>query len=299
MNLGQLHHLLALAETGSFSRAAERLHLTQPALSRSILALEEELGLKLVDRVGKRNELTPFGRGVVERARRIVLETSELSRSAKLHQDGSSGPVHLGLGATPGAVLTVPLLTHLVRHHPRLKVVVSSGPVEMQLQALRARTLDALIVDARAVPPADDLRIEGLPPIRAGLCCRRGHPLLAERSLGFAALSRYPIAATPLNDESARQLIQSFGAGAHPDRFVTVQCENIGNLLETVRQTDAIFLGVLAAARALLDQGQLVELQPHPPLRADGSYALVTLAGRTEAPVLQAVRATIDQWMRD
>ena len=299
MTLVQLRHLISLAQTGSFSQSAAALFLTQPALSRSILALEEELGLKLVDRVGKRNELTPFGRGVVERARRIVLETSELSRSAKLHQDGSSGPVHLGLGATPGAVLTVPLLTHLVRHHPRLKVVVSSGSVEMQLQALRARTLDALIVDARAVPPADDLRIEGLPPMRAGLCCRRGHPLLAERSLGFAALSRYPIAATPLNDESARQLIQSFGAGAHPDRFVTVQCENIGNLLETVRQTDAIFLGVLAAARALLDQGQLVELQPHPPLRADGSYALVTLAGRTEAPVLQAVRATIDQWMRD
>ncbi|WP_307867184.1 LysR family transcriptional regulator [Variovorax sp. E3] len=61
MNLQQLDHLLALAETGSFSRASEKVHLTQPALSRSIQMLEQELGMPLVDRIGKRNELTPFG----------------------------------------------------------------------------------------------------------------------------------------------------------------------------------------------------------------------------------------------
>ena len=82
MNLSQLRHLLALTQTGSFSRAAEQLHVTQSALSRSISALEEELGLKLVDRIGKSNELTPFGLSVVERARRIVQEAGELQRSA-------------------------------------------------------------------------------------------------------------------------------------------------------------------------------------------------------------------------
>ena len=82
MNLRHLEHWLALAETGSFSRAAEKLHITQSALSRSIQALEEELGGPLVDRIGKRNELTPLGRSVLERARRIVHEASELKLGA-------------------------------------------------------------------------------------------------------------------------------------------------------------------------------------------------------------------------
>ena len=80
MNLKHLAHWLALAETGSFSRAAEKLHITQSALSRSIQVLEEELGGPLVDRVGKKNELTPLGLSVLEKARRIVHEAEELKQ---------------------------------------------------------------------------------------------------------------------------------------------------------------------------------------------------------------------------
>ena len=69
MNLKQLEHLLAVAETGSFSRAAEQLHLTQPALSRSIRMLEEELDARLIDRMGRRNELTPMGVALAFRSR--------------------------------------------------------------------------------------------------------------------------------------------------------------------------------------------------------------------------------------
>ena len=84
MNLRHLEHLLALADTGSFSRAAEKSHVTQSALSRSIQALETELGAPLIDRVGKRNELTPFGKAVAARARRMVLDAAEMRRSAAL-----------------------------------------------------------------------------------------------------------------------------------------------------------------------------------------------------------------------
>ena len=60
MNIKHLEHLLALADTGSFSRAAEKLFITQSALSRSIQSLEDDLGGKVLDRIGKRNELTPL-----------------------------------------------------------------------------------------------------------------------------------------------------------------------------------------------------------------------------------------------
>ena len=69
MTLVQLRHLISLAQTGSFSQSAAALFLTQPALSRSIRALEDELGQPLFDRIGRRSELTPCGRDAVEGAR--------------------------------------------------------------------------------------------------------------------------------------------------------------------------------------------------------------------------------------
>lgn len=84
MNLRQLQHLAALAEEASFSRAAERLHLTQSALSRSLQGLEDELGARLVDRAGRRSTLTPLGEAVLARAHRILLEAAEIERSAEL-----------------------------------------------------------------------------------------------------------------------------------------------------------------------------------------------------------------------
>ena len=119
MNLRHLEHWLALADTGSFSRAAEKLHITQSALSRSIQALEEDLGGPLVDRVGKKNELTPLGRSVMERARRIVHEAQELKQGAALLQQGGLGALRVGLGSGPGAMLMTPWLVYMARHHPK------------------------------------------------------------------------------------------------------------------------------------------------------------------------------------
>ena len=78
MTLVQLRHFISLAQTGSFSKSAEAMHLTQPALSRSIRAIEDELGLPLFDRIGRRSELTPFGRQVLQRAQRLVDDAAEL-----------------------------------------------------------------------------------------------------------------------------------------------------------------------------------------------------------------------------
>ena len=83
MTLVQLRHLLSLARTGSFSRSAAALFITQPALSRSIGALESELGQRLFDRIGRRSELTPFGREMVARADELVLAADDLREQAQ------------------------------------------------------------------------------------------------------------------------------------------------------------------------------------------------------------------------
>jgi DNA-binding transcriptional LysR family regulator len=247
--------------------------MTQSAFSRSIQSLEEELGGRLVDRIGKRNALTPLGDAVLGRARQIVRDTDELRRSAELFQQGSGGAIRVGLGSGPGALLMTPLLCEVAEHHAGVRVSISRGSTELQVLQLRARTLEALVVDARRVAPAPDLLIE---------------PLL-----------EWPIASTPLSTEVARLLVEQYGPAADPTQMTTLQCEDVGSLIDAVSQTDAVFLGIVAAAREGIRKRRLVELKLSPRMRASAAFAYVTLAGRTQAPVMQTFRSFVSERMRD
>ena len=214
MHLNHLRHLVALAEHQSFRKAAEALFLTQPALSRSIQALEQELGVKLVDRDGKRNTLTAYGALVAERAKRIVFEVKELKRGVELLQAGQLGTLNVGLGPTPAAILTSPFLTHMASHHPRMQVKIARGSVDLLVQALRNESIDIAAVDRRALVPADDLAIEPAIRLRGGFMGRSGHPLTTRALIDLTALRQFPVASTPLSDELARRLVEQLGPDA-------------------------------------------------------------------------------------
>lgn len=299
MNLKHLEHFLALAATASFSRAAEQLHLTQPALSRSIAALEDELGGKLMDRVGKRNHLTPLGGAVVERAKRISLEASELKRSAELLQSGGGGAIRVGMGSGSGALLMTPLLQYAAQRHPAVRVSITRGSTELQLLQLRTRELDALIVDVRRIAPAPDLTLEHVAELRAGFICRAKHPLRRRAQVRFDDLLAYPVASTPLSDEIARLLVARYGPRAAPAQMVSLHCEDVTSLIDAVAATDAIFLGVVAAARDGIAARKLAELNVTPALKAGARFAYVTLTGRTEAPVMAVLRKFVAERLRD
>jgi DNA-binding transcriptional LysR family regulator len=294
MTLVQLRHLIALAGSGSFSRSAESLFLTQPALSRSIRALEEELGQPLFDRIGRRSELTPFGREVLERARHIVFEVDELAASARRMREGHAGSLRVGMGSGPGAMLMNPLLLDMARRHPAVHLTISRGSTERLVQGLRARELDALVIDARSLSPAPDLRVATLAEMRGVFMCRKGHPLLRARgALRFAALRQYPIASTPLSDEVARILVEHYGPEAHPDECVTLRCEEIASLVEAVRASDAVLLAIRASAP------DLVELSLKPAMTARARFGLVTLAGRAEPSSLALLHELAEKLLHD
>ncbi|SOE99622.1 DNA-binding transcriptional regulator, LysR family [Burkholderia sp. OK233] len=290
MNLHHLVHFLALVETGSFSRASEKLHLTQPALSRSIQMLEQELGVRLIDRIGKRNELTPFGVAAAERARKIVSEAADLRISAQMLTEGTGGTIRLGLGFTPNGMFAGPLMTMMLQRHPSVGLHLSAGTPEAQLAALRTREFDALLVHSRAVPPNEDLAVELLGRVRSGFMVRRGHPLLTVSRASFADLIEFPIISTMLSDEATRALTRRFGPGAHPDRLLRASSDTVSTLIDAVRSTNAVFLGVLGTARTWLDTGEVVAVPLDAPLELDAQYAFVTLSGRTHAPMLETVR---------
>jgi DNA-binding transcriptional LysR family regulator len=299
MNLQQLRHFVALAETGTFTRAAERIRLTQPALSRSIAQFEAELGLKLIDRIGKKNEITAFGRAVLEHARHVLFEADELTRVVAMQRGGAGGQIRIGLGSTPSAVLAAPLLDYATRQQRKLRLTLARGPVPQQVTALRERSLDMLVVESSAVPPTPDLQLEILPPLRVGFLARRGHPAARRKQLSFSDIASYPLASTFRSEAQARKrLIANYGPRAHPDESFSLVCEDIASLIGCVASTNAIYLGVLAPAREKIGAKILVELLVKPE-RDPSQFAIVRLYGRSEPPALSPIRDIIREQMRD
>jgi len=122
MNLRQLQTLITVADAGGFASATGRLHLSQPAASRQIQALEAELGVMLFDRIGRRLQLTSEGEDIVRRGRRLLQEADSLRDRADALKGGLTGT--LRVGASPQHIETVlaPFVARFRRKHPGIEV---------------------------------------------------------------------------------------------------------------------------------------------------------------------------------
>ncbi len=287
MTLIQLKHFIALAQQGSFVRAARVLHMTQPALSRSIKGLETDLGRLLFDRIGRRIELTPFGQKTLDRAQALIDDAAGLVGSGKGLQAEDTGRIRLGLSSGPGAVLSAALLAHFAQRFPRLHLDIVRANTSTLAHMLRDRQMDALVADVRALQPAPDLTVGEVQELEGGFLVRPGHPLSRRRQVTLKQVRDFPLASTQLSDEMARILVERYGEEAHPQTLVRLTSDEITHLQEMALQTDAVVLAVHAACP------DLVPIKVQPALDARARFALVTLSRRSEAPHLEEIRAVI------
>lgn len=281
MDFQKLKHLLAVVEHGTFSLAAEKVNLSQPALSRSIQALETELGLPLLDRGTRRVRLTPYGACVAERARRMRFEEAELQRELKALHGGDAGSLTIGLSPAPASLLLSPFLAHMAAHRPQVRVGVELGSTAALLDMLRAERIDAMVCDARMLYDAADIDTRPLAPLRAGMVCRKGHPILAHKRVGIEQVRQYPVASSTLSPEVSLRLAETLGPGGAPEQMVTLRCENLDALADLALHTDTLLLGVICVTRREQEAGRLVEVPLPPDRQRQGHYVLARLAGRT------------------
>ncbi len=172
MTLTQLRHFIGLAKAGSFVKASGHLFMTQPALSRSIKSLEDELGQLLFDRSGKKIELTSFGRAVLQRSQALIEEAEALKSSGKVLGATDSGHVRLGLSSGPGAMLTAPIMLHFARHFPKFHVDIVRANTLALTQMLRDRVVDAVVIDIRSMRPSPDLHVTHISEMKGAFMCR-------------------------------------------------------------------------------------------------------------------------------
>lgn len=187
MNLRDLRYLIALADLRHFGRAAEACHVSQPTLSTQVRKLEEELGVALVERAPRQVMLTPAGRDIVERARRVLAEVEQMRETARRTSDPEAGSVRLGMFPTLGPYLLPHVVPNIRARFPRLELLLVEEKTEILLNMLRAGRLDAAVL---ALPLHDEsLEVEFLFEEPFVLALPIAHPLAGHSRLTLADIA--------------------------------------------------------------------------------------------------------------
>lgn len=237
MNFRKLTHLLALLETGSFRKAAEAVHLSQSALSRSIQSLEDDLGIPLVDRMHGDLVPTPQGALVLQQIRRIAFNTHELLETIKRINGVEEGEVRVGIGPFPASTALDRVLKEMIVEYPRLKIHIERSNPELLLELLNDNKLDLVVGDSRYVSDTSHIHIIDLPSQSVGFATSCDHPLLklGKETLALSDLEPWVVGAPSIPADLVDE-IRSHGLPGFP----SIVCDDMRLLITLASETELI-----------------------------------------------------------
>lgn len=293
----RLRHAASLAEHGSFRRAAATLRISQPALSKSVQALESALGVKLFER--RRDGVIPteFGRLVLEHTRDLVDAESELLRRIQLVAGLEAGALNIAFGPLPGAMSVYPAAGALLARHPNLRLSLQSISWRDVIQAVIEKKADLGIAEVSGASHDDSLQTELVGQHRVHFLCRAGHPILGEPRITLAQLTAYPWATTRLPLRMAGALpLATDRAGAidalSGDFIPAVDVWSPANMGALIEQSVVIALAPLSMVERQLADGSVVVV-PHSGIDLRGRYGFLYLRSRPLSPAAAAYMAEI------
>jgi DNA-binding transcriptional LysR family regulator len=238
MDTQLLSAFLAVAETASFSLAAERLHLTQPAISKRIALLEEQLGARVFDRIGRHVTLTEGGRRLLPRAQRILREIEDTERAIRDLSGSVSGPLaiatshHIGLHRLP------PVLREFSRRHPSVRLEIDFMDSEKAHDAVAQGSTELAVITLAPGGSAPRLEAREVWPDPLSVMVARDHPLASRGSVSILELAAHPAVLPGPGTYTGQILQQLFAASG-----VRLEVGMSTNYLETLRMLAAIGLG--------------------------------------------------------
>jgi DNA-binding transcriptional LysR family regulator len=278
----QLAHALAVAEHGSFHAAAEAIGLSQPALSRSIGALEEQLGVRIFDRGRSGIRPTPLGKVVLDRAQLLLTGMRDLEREVALHQGLEIGTLAVGVGPVIAETRLGATLGKLVRERPGLRIEVRIDHWQALTRALEAGEIELFVGEPSELERDPAFRVEPLQPDPGIFICRVGHPLARRRRVSFDDLRAHPLLAPRLPARIASWLFPDGGASGP-----IVECESFAVIAQAVVDCDAVGIALLSM---IADQmrARRVKVLPLRDARLAARAAVVSLRARTLSPAAEA-----------
>ncbi len=187
MEIRQLMYFIQIVKSGTYSAAAKQLYLSQPALSKAVKHLEEELGAKLLVQGDKRSEPTDVGRVLFERGQQLIREYNDLLGAVDEANSRNRGRLHFGIPYGLGQILFYRLTADFSRAFPEMELVVSGhGSAHIREEVLAGR----LDIGATLIPPEPEPGLEATVIMRDQffLLLPRAHPMAGREGVRFAQL---------------------------------------------------------------------------------------------------------------
>jgi DNA-binding transcriptional LysR family regulator len=292
LNLARLRHFIAVAEARSLNQAARRLCLSQPALTKSIHKLEDELDAKLFDR-GNNMELTPTGQHLLGRARHVVHQATDLEREMSQLKSVRRGELKIGAGPLIAEAFIGLTAARFLTTHPGVRVSMHLGAYYAFAPLLRERKLDFFAADITEIEIDPDLVVRPFPNQAITWFCRAGHPLAGREGVSPAEFFSYPIA-LPSLPGWAQHWFDRQAPGGKDGFRPAFESNHYPSLKTIVENSDAVSGSIRAALGEDLRAGRIALIGlDAPPLAANAG--LVHLKGRSLAPAAQAFIEELDR----
>jgi LysR family transcriptional regulator, cyn operon transcriptional activator len=266
MELRHLRYFVSLAECLSFTRAAERMHVTQSTLSHQIKQLEDELGHALFDRIGKRVVLTEAGEMFLGHASKALLEVDHGLSHLKRAGDELSGEVHIGATGSFNVGFVPECLAIFLKRNPTVKVTVE----ELSADDIGRRLIDATLDVGVAYEPADPTHLwfEPLYTEEMVLVVSARHPLAQRKRVRMVELHRHNLVMLPHSFATRSLLDECFkSCGAEP--VVVAEMNTIAPMIGLVARTQ---LATIVSALAVTgnEDVKTIPLESPTPMRTPG-----------------------------
>lgn len=291
-----LRHALALARAGNFGRAAQGLHMSQPALSRSIARLEADLGVPLFDRGRRGVTTTRFGQLLVDRGHALMAGLDDIGREIALMRGLEVGELSVAAGLYPAEMSVGTAIGRLSARHPGLRISLRAMPWREVADAAMSGEVDVAVVELSPLQDQPHLARDPLPHHDALLVCRPGHPLLAEPRPSLEKVFAYPFVGPrlpprigdPLRPVAANLPLDASGTDLVPPLHV----ESIALAKQIVMAGNAVAALPRVVIAGELRAGTLASLAWRPPW-LHTAYGFVYRRDRTLAPAAQAFIAEV------
>ena len=280
MELRHLRYFVAVAEAENVSRAALKLHVSQPALSRQITDLEEELGFKLLERSAKAVRLTAAGRVFMGEARAVLQRADEAVQAARRIAVGASGELHVGYAPSLTARFLPPAWRAFQGELPRIRVILRDLSTEEMLAGLREGTLQLAFVAQPRAGMLRGLRFEALARDPVLLALAPKHPLARQRSVALAEAARQPLIAYSHQEyPEYKGFLAAIFAGVKHKPRVAEEHDSVSSLIAAVEAGGGVALAPESLSCVAGTRLKLLPLSPAPaPLVIGAAWAKAGLS---------------------
>ena len=280
----QLRHLTSIVEHGNMHKAAKSLHITQPALTRSLNTLESLLDVRLFDRHSGGMQATPFCLDIIEQCQQVLLDVEDIQRAARIYQNVEAGELHIGVGRGLREFALRNSIPEFVSRHPNIRITVSEDTPDALSLRLMTRDVELIVAGLNSFRHVSEFRSELITKVSLSVITRKGHPLQAKKKIKFRQLAQYPLITATLPGPT-HPLVNSLNSETGLTEPL-VTCSDYPTLKNVLMRSDSWLISSTFNCEPELQQGNLVKLDvTHPFLQTE--LGITEIDKRTRSPAAQ------------